>query len=63
MPELLLIKIYDKNERGETGDFYVKAVVNLKIDKRKKDLKTKKKDCLMYKIQYLGYKNYNITSK
>jgi hypothetical protein len=60
MPEPPLIKIYKKDERGETGNFYIKAVVDLKIDKRRKDLKTRKKGCLMYKIQYLDYGNYNI---
>ncbi len=53
------MEIYDDG----TGDFEVKKIVNLKIEKGRKDRATGKKGCLMYRIVYFGYSNYNTRSK
>ena len=48
------MEVYDDG----TGDFKIKKIINLKIEKDKKDRATGKKDYLIYKIIYSGYSNY-----
>jgi len=48
----LLINI---NNKGV--DYKAKEILDLTINKRRKDPITGKKRCLIYKIKYTGYKN------
>ena len=57
--EQSLIEIYNDG----TGEFEIKKIINLKIEKGRKDRTTDKKGCLIYKIIYSGYSNYNTRPK
>ena len=43
--------------------YYVEKILNIKINKKKKNLLTRKKDYLIYKIKYSKYNEYNTTLK
>ena len=58
-PPLLIII----NSKTKIGEYYIKKILNTKINKRKKNLLIKKKGCLIYKIKYLKYNKYNIILK
>ena len=45
----------------EIGEYYIKEILDFRIDGRRKDSFIGKKGYLMYKIKYLGYNEYNTT--
>ncbi len=46
-----------------SGDYVVTEVVDSKLDRRRKDPRSGKKGCLMYKIRYEGYESWNANSE
>ena len=54
----LLVSV-EKDEGTELGQYHVEEILDLKYDGRRIDPVTRVKGCLMYKIKYKGYGDYN----
>ena len=48
-----------KDERIKSGQYHAEEILDLKYNGKKIDPATKVKGCLIYKIKYKGYENYN----
>lgn len=47
------------DENISLGKYVAKKIFNLRINKRRKDLINRKKECLIYKIKFIGWDEWN----